>query len=269
MPDSPTNREVVIAELGTVGFESFAESDLNIEAFIPSVNFLPELLVGLFDPYLSIFSLEYTTDTIPDQNWNEVWEENYFTPLVIADRCVIRSPSHLDYPKMEYEIVIHPNMAFGTGNHETTSMIVEFLLQEDLSGKRILDMGCGTGILGIMAMKRGGSFLTAIDIDEWAVESARANFALNQIEDFELILGDAKRLPNSTYDLILANIHKNILIADMSTYSQEMKSGGRIVLSGFLYEDLGAITQQASDCGLMYQKHWERDGWIASLYVKK
>ncbi len=162
------------------------------------------------------FSLKSTRETIESKNWNEEWEKNYFKPLVIAGKCVVRAPFQPNFQKRKYEIIIEPNMAFGTGNHETTSMMLEYILNEDLNNKTVLDMGCGTGILSIMASMKGAKKITAIDIDEWSFKGTQENAALNNIKNIDVKHGDASLLGDETYDFIFANIHKNVLIADIA-----------------------------------------------------
>src|SRR5665647_2288575 len=163
-PDTEINREILVAELGNIGYESFTETDEFVEAYIPTPDFSDSAISDLFPINFSGFRFTWIAENIPDQNWNEVWEKNYFQPIIIAERCLIRAPFHTDYTKAEYEIVIEPGMAFGTGNHETTSLMISEILNQDLNGKIVLDMGCGTGILSILASMRGAAKITGIDI---------------------------------------------------------------------------------------------------------
>ena len=162
--------DTLISQLGEVGYESFVETERGFEAYIPTAKFSEEVLIKTLKQVKGKFSINYNLETIADQNWNEVWEKNYFEPLVINDICLIRAPFHKEYPVCPIEIIIEPNMAFGTGNHETTSLMVETILKEKLEGKTVLDMGCGTGILAILASKLGAKKITAIDIDSWSFE---------------------------------------------------------------------------------------------------
>ena len=227
-PDTEINREILVAELGNIGYESFTETDESVEAYIPSADFSEETLSHLLPIDFNHFRFSSTSETIPEQNWNEVWEKNYFQPLLIANQCLIRAPYHTDYPSAPYEIVIEPGMAFGTGNHETTSLMISEILEEHLIGKTVLDMGCGTGILSILAAKRGAEKITSIDIDQWAINSTIENSTFNNVLNLEIIQGGAESIPNLKYDFIYANIQRNILLNDMPQYCKVLKRGGRI-----------------------------------------
>jgi ribosomal protein L11 methyltransferase len=266
-PDQQDFREIVIATLGENGFESFVEQDQHLEAFIQSGNFNKTLLNGsLFEP---LFSFDWNIETIADQNWNEVWEKNYFQPLVIGDNCVIRAPFHTDYPSAKYELVIEPNMAFGTGNHETTTLMIEQLLSMELEGKKVLDMGCGTGVLAMLASKRGATELMAIDIDQWAYEGTLENCRINQCSNITVMMGDSSLLGHQTFDLILANIHKNVLLNDVHKYSEVLNPGGILIMSGFYDTDLSDISDAALEAQLHPFDHQVRNKWVAAVYQKK
>lgn len=265
-PDNEIHREILIAELGGIGFESFSETDEVVEAFIPSAHFSGSLLLdNLLIDYP--FSFKYNVEKIPDQNWNEVWEKNYFKPLLINNQCLIRAPFHTDYPKAQYEIVIEPKMAFGTGNHETTYLIVMEILKSKVVGKKVLDMGCGTGILGILASMMGADSITAIDIDEWAYHNTVENAKYNNIFNLEAKLGGAELLRGEKYDLILANIQRNILLNDLPSYYEALKKGGQLIMSGFYLEDLAAIQQKAGKLGLKYIGNSEKNNWVAANFI--
>jgi len=267
-PDSELNREILIANLGEEGFESFNETDDCIEAFIPSADLNAELLPGIFSN-ISLFKTDFDIEDIPDQNWNEVWEKNYFKPLMIDNRCLIRAPFHKDFPVAEYEIIIEPQMAFGTGNHETTSLVISKILQQDLDGKKVLDMGCGTGILGILASMRGASDVMAIDIDEWAFNNTVENAKNNGINNINVRQGGADILGEEKFDIVYANIQRNVLINDMKSYSQVMNPGAEIIMSGFYTEDLDAIKDEAERRGLTFKEYSEKRNWVAAKFVKK
>jgi len=262
-------RDVLSAHLGDIGFESFMETDSGLDAFIPEKDFNLSKLQSLVDEQLGDAQISWSKEVIEDKNWNEEWEKNYFQPLLIGEECVIRAPFHKEYPKAKYEIIIEPNMAFGTGNHETTSMMVEAILDEDLKGKAVLDMGCGTGILGILASMKGAEKITAIDISEWAVSGTEENAALNNVNNISVKLGDASLIGNETCDFIFANIHKNVLVEDMEIYSNNLKTGGKILLSGFYLEDLKDIEEEAKKCGLRYKSHQVRRNWVVTIMQKK
>ena len=268
-PDTEINREILIAELGNAGCESFTETDEFVEAYIPTADFSEAGLTKLFPHDFSYFKFSFTTEVIPDQNWNEVWEKNYFQPLVIADRCLIRAPFHTDYPKTEYEIVIEPGMAFGTGNHETTSLIIAKIFEQELIGKTVLDMGCGTGILGILASMRGAKKIIGIDIDTWAINSSVENAANNNVQNLEVILGGAEARPDTKFDFIYANIQRNILLNDMPQYCKALKQGGELLMSGFYFDDLESIKEWAFELGLAFKDFTENEKWVVAAFTSK
>ncbi|MCX6239016.1 MAG: 50S ribosomal protein L11 methyltransferase [Bacteroidia bacterium] len=268
-PDTEINREILIAELGYIGYESFTETDELVEAYIPSDDFSEENLINLLSNDFQTIQFSYTSEIIPDQNWNEVWEKNYFQPLIIADRCLIRAPFHTDYPKAEYEIVIEPGMAFGTGNHETTSLMIAEILKQDLVGKAVLDMGCGTGILSVLASMRGAGHITEVDIDSWAVKSTAVNAVFNKISNLEIIQGGAEAIPDKKFDFIYANIQRNILLNDMPQYCKVLKLGGELVMSGFYFDDLGSIKERATELGLQFKGLTEIERWVATVFTLK
>ena len=268
-PDTEINREILIAELGNAGCESFTETDEFVEAYIPTADFSETALIKLFPMDFSYFKFSYTSEVIPDQNWNEVWEKNYFQPLVIADRCLIRAPFHTDYPQTEYEIVIEPGMAFGTGNHETTSLIIAKIFEQDLIGKTVLDMGCGTGILGILASMRGAKKIIGIDIDTWAINSSVENAAYNKVQNLEMILGGAEAIPDTKFDFIYANIQRNILLNDMPQYCKALKQGGELLMSGFYADDLESIKERALELGLKFKNFTENEKWVVAAFTSK
>jgi len=268
-PDTEINREILVAELGNIGYESFTESDELVEAYIPTSDFSDSALQDLFPIVFSGFQFTWTVENIPDQNWNEVWEKNYFQPIIIAERCLIRAPFHTDYPKAEYEIVIKPGMAFGTGNHETTSLMISEILKQDLNGKTVLDMGCGTGILSILASMRGAGKITGIDIDSWATNSTIENATYNKISNLNVIQGGADTIPDAKFDFIYANIQRNILLNDMPLYFNALKRGGELIVSGFYSDDLEPIKVRAAELGLQFRRSTENENWIAAVFTSK
>ncbi|MFA9389889.1 MAG: 50S ribosomal protein L11 methyltransferase [Prolixibacteraceae bacterium] len=265
-PDNQENRDILIALLSEKGFESFVETEENIEAYIPEDLHL-SVKIDQFEMILP-FKITFEMELIPDQNWNEVWEKNYFKPLLFADQCVIRAPFHTDFPKAKYEIIIEPNMAFGTGNHETTALMIEHILELNVPDKKILDMGCGTGILSILASKRHAKSILSIDIDTWSYEGTRENAALNNCSNIEVLHGDASLLGKQSFDYIFANIHKNVLIDDMSNYATVLKSNGTILLSGFYENDLQDIVDVALHNGLNLISYKSKNKWVAAKFQK-
>ncbi len=270
-PYSETAADVLSALTADIGFESFAECEGGVKAYIQQSLFdedaLKQTIAGFPLPDTGI---DYTIDEPEDKDWNEEWEKNFFQPIVIGDRCVIHSTFHKDYPKAEYDIVINPQMAFGTGHHETTSSILAELLEADLKGKSVLDMGCGTSILAILASMRGADPVTAIDIDDWCVNNSRDNIALNRIENITVELGDASLLKGrKPFDVIIANINRNILLNDLPAYAECMRPGSEIYMSGFYTEDIPAIRSKGESLGMEFVHFREKHNWAAVKLVMK
>jgi ribosomal protein L11 methyltransferase len=265
-PDSIENREILVAVLSDLAFESFDETEEQVLGYIPgeSFNFAEMNEITSTLP----FSVETENEMIPDQNWNEVWEKNYFKPLLIGRRCLVRAPFHTEYEPAEFELVIEPKMAFGTGNHETTTLVAEQILDMDLTGKTVLDMGCGTGILGMLASLKGAKSVTAIDIDTWSFESTVENARLNNIFNLEAKLGDASLLGSETYEVIFANIHKNVIINDLPVYEKVLQSGGRLYLSGFYTHDMPDVKAKAESLGLQERGFHEKNNWVVYWFAK-
>lgn len=266
-PNDEIARELLMAELGNVGFESFVETDETIEAYIPSKDFNQEILETENLRHNDFFRFSHTTEIIADQNWNEVWEQNYFEPLLIEEQVLIRAPFHTTYQEAPFQIIINPKMAFGTGNHETTHLMISAILKMDVKDKKVLDMGCGSGILAIMASMKGASEVTAIDIDEWSFNNTLENAELNGIGNIRVLLGDANLLTDQSFDMILANIQRNILLQDMEVYNKVLKTGGHLIMSGFYMTDLDAITEKAKELGLSLQSANERSNWCAASFI--
>lgn len=261
--------DVLSALAGEIGFESFVECEGGVQAYIQQSlfdeNALKEMLANFPVPDTKI---TYTITEPEDKDWNEEWEKNFFQPIVIDNRCVIHSTFHHDYPHAEYDIVINPQMAFGTGHHETTSSILGELLDADLKGKSVLDMGCGTSILAILASMRGADPVTAIDIDDWCVNNSRDNIVLNHISNITVELGDASLLKGrKPFDIIIANINRNILLNDMATYATCMHKGSELYMSGFYVEDIPAIREKAESLGMTFVHHREKNRWVAVKFV--
>ena len=254
----------LIAELGPLGFDSFEQDAYELKAFIPTEQYDADATRELLDAFpVAGFSYTLTVEELPDINWNEEWEKNYFQPILLGDdACLIRAPFHDPRPEVPLEIIINPKMAFGTGNHETTSLVGEWILSHDVSGQRVLDMGCGTGILGLIALKRGARHLTAIDIDPWAYANVQENAALSGVTIDEMLCGDAALLEGREgYDLILANITRNILLEDMPRYREVMRPGARLILSGFYEEDIPLLRARGEELGLTFVSSEARQRW--------
>ena len=262
-PACATASEVMMAQMGDLGYESFVETPDGFEAYIPTPAFDPEALAGL-DPMVEGVGYRWQAETIADQNWNKVWEQNFFEPIVIGGKCQIRSTFHKPIADTEYEIIINPQMAFGTGHHQTTELMITFLADMDLHGQSVLDMGCGTGILGIFASMRGAAHVHGIDIDTWCRDNSLDNIALNSIGNMTVAVGDASAIdPQARYDTILANINRNILLADMPRYAAALAPGGTLLLSGFYADDVPMLRDAARQLGLELADSRQKDSWTA------
>ena len=270
-PCTETVNDVLAAVLGDAGFESFVEQEDGIAAYIQKDLYDETTVKTVIAEFpLPDTKIEYTFTEAEDKDWNEEWEKNFFQPIVIDNRCVIHSTFHKDYPKAEYNIVINPQMAFGTGHHETTSSILGELLEADLKGKSVLDMGCGTSILAILASMRGAGKVTAIDIDDWCVNNSRDNIALNGISNITVELGDASLLNGrEPFDVVIANINRNILLQDMPAYAACMKKGSELYISGFYTEDIPVLREKAESLGMEYVHHREKHNWAAVKFIMK
>ncbi len=253
--------EILIAELGYAGFESFVETEEGVTAYIQKDEWKEDILedVDILDS--EEFAISFCSSEIEQVNWNSEWEKN-FDPIEVDGKCTVRAPFH---PKknFEYEIVIEPKMSFGTGHHETTFMMLQFILENDFKGKSVLDMGCGTAVLAILAEMRGATHIDAIDIDEWCFENSMENIQRNNCKNISVKLGDASLLGNKKYDTIIANINRNILLNDMEAYVKCLNKGGSLFLSGFYNDDLPAITDCCNKLGLEFVENKEKNKWVA------
>lgn len=263
-PCSDTATDIMAAILADAGYESFVPDDSGLTAYIRNELYSPEAVREAIDAFpLPDVRITATSEFIEGRDWNHEWEKNYFQPIVVADRCVIHSSFHTGYPACEYDIAIDPKMAFGTGHHATTSLIIGRLLEEDLTGKAVTDMGTGTGILAILAAMRGASPVTAIEIDPAAEINARENVASNGHPEIGVRLGDASLLPDVPQaDIFIANINRNIITADLHSYAAAMKPGATLLLSGFYEADIPVIMEVARPLGLEYEGHTVKgDNW--------
>lgn len=260
------HKDLLINALSEIGFDTFEDIENGFKAYIPSLEFNAdevELLMGVFG---AMFSFTFTAKSIPHQNWNELWESN-FEPLQVSNRCYIRATFHEPHPEYEYEIVIDPKMAFGTGHHQTTALMMEFMLDENFSGQKVLDMGCGTGILAILASKMGAKDILAIDYDGICYESTIENSELNGINNIEALCGSKEVIPDQKFDTILANINRNILLDQLDRYSEVAKPGSALFLSGFYEElDLSIIKQKCDSVGFSYIHHKVLNNWVSAKF---
>ena len=265
-PKEPAT-EILIAELGGVGFESFVETENGITAYIQKEDWNETILEDIYVLNSDEFSIAYNKKEVVQTNWNAEWEKN-FTPIQVDGLVSIRAPFH-ENPNLKYDIVIEPKMSFGTGHHETTHMMVQHLLNLDLSNKKVLDMGCGTGILAIFAEMKGANPTDAIDIDNWCYENSLENVERNNCKYISVYEGDSSLLINKKYDVIIANINRNILLMDMEIYTNCLNEHGILLLSGFYQEDIPVIDAAVSKYGLKLEKYIERNNWVALKYNKE
>ena len=257
--------EILIAELGEKAFETFTESENGISAYVKKDLWDENILDDIYILQSEEFKIEYTVEEIDQINWNEEWEKN-FEAIDVDGKCHVRAPFH---PKTdaEFDIVIEPKMSFGTGHHETTHMMIQHLLEMDVKGLKTLDMGCGTAILAILAEMKGAEPIDAIDIDNWCYLNSIENAERNNCKHITVYEGDAALLAGKSYDLIIANINRNILLNDMQAYVDCLNKGGIILFSGFYEEDIPFIDASCAEKGLTYVKKFQRNNWVSLKYV--
>ena len=268
-PNTEVNRDIIASLLAEIGFESFIESENGIDAYISEKLYSEEQLSDVLDTFpIPDVQIKQHVEYIKSKDWNEEWEKNFFQPIIIDNQVVIHSSFHQNIPQLPYDIVINPKMAFGTGHHSTTSLMVSYLLELDLENKSFLDMGCGTAILAILARMKNANPVTAIDIDEWAYENSAENVLLNHTEDIEIKLGDVSLLGKDKYDFIFANINRNILLADISVYVSCLFRGASLYMSGFYQEDIEAIRNECEKHNLKFISFKEKANWSAVHFLK-
>ena len=264
-PSSDIQHDLLTTMLAEIGFDSFMDESHCLKAYCSEENrddnAVDELLK---EPALSDIRL-LNIEEMPDKDWNELWEASY-QPVVVNERCRVRAPFHAPDSSFEFDLVIEPKMSFGTANHETTAQIIQLMLETDFRGKEVLDMGSGTAVLAILAKKLGAARTVAIDNDEWAYRNAFTNIELNGINDIEIVLGDASSIKGQ-FDVVLANINRNILLRDMHLYVAAMRPKAHIFFSGFYVEDLPSIQAEAERLGLHYQRHLSRNNWVAAEFI--
>jgi ribosomal protein L11 methyltransferase len=263
------NVEIISAYLSEFGFEGVAEDEI-VKAYVAENEKTDEEIKILLDELIEkkLCFEEYTIDIIKPKNWNEEWEKNYFQPILIGEQCLIKSSFHKTDLKAKYEIIIDPKMSFGTGHHETTSMMAEYILETDIKGKIVMDMGTGTGILGILASMIGCGKIIGIDNDSWCYENAQENIEKNNIHNFEMILGDAGMLKSypDTFDVFIANINRHILLADIKYYVKAMRRPSTLLLSGFYSEDLADVDSECIKHGLKLIDKKIKKNWICAKF---
>ena len=268
-PISEEASDLMAAFLADMGFESFVADETGLTAYIEASGYSAESVKEMLSDFPMDIDWQIKDEFIKSQDWNEEWEKNYFQPILIGGDCVVHSTFHKDVPEAKYDIVIDPKMAFGTGHHATTSMMLRHLLGMDLRDKSVIDMGTGTGILSILAAMRGATSITGIEIDPDAAENARENVRLNNV-NVEILTGDSSALSTLIpADLFIANINRNVILADLGRYSAALKSGGEMLLSGFYREDVAMLERAASLYGLSIETILEEEGGWTSLRLKK
>ena len=254
--------DVLAALLCEYDYESFVPDETGLTAYVKKELYKEEVLTQVVSDFPMENKIRYAHEIIEGQDWNSEWEKNYFKPIVVKDKCVIHSSFHKDIQQLQYDIVIDPKMAFGTGHHATTSLIIEQLLEMEMEGKSVIDMGTGTGILAILSHMRGAKNISAIEIDPVAHANAIENLKINGADIVNLILGDASSLSNlSSVDVFIANINRNIITQDIESYVCALNMGGIMLLSGFYEEDIPVIMKVAEPLGLKYVTHKVKDKW--------
>lgn len=264
-PKNPAT-EILIAELGHVGFESFVENDTGVTAYIQKQEWNSNILDDLYILGSAEFKIKYSHHEVIQTNWNKEWEKN-FNPIQVDGQVSVRAPFH-ENPSLKFDIVIEPKMSFGTGHHETTHMMIQHLLALDLENKKVLDMGCGTGILAIFAEMKGAQPTDAIDIDSWCYQNSIENVQRNGCKHITVLEGDSSLLKGKKYDVIIANINRNILLSDMKIYTDCLHQEGILLLSGFYKDDIAIIESEVVKHGLVFDKMIQRNSWVALKYLK-
>jgi len=256
--------EQVLARLSVLGFDGFLEEDDQLKAYIEK----GDIEAGSLQELLSDNDIAGARiDEIEDRNWNAEWESDY-EPVVIDGKIMVRAPFHDPVPGIEWDIIIEPKMSFGTAHHETTSQMLSLIARMDLSGKTVLDMGCGTAVLAILAGKKGAGSILAIDNDEWAYHNSLENTLLNDTPDIEVLSGDRKSIENRYFDIIFANINRNILLEDIPHYAAALNPGGILMMSGFYRDDLEQIKKKSAACMLRLADSRSKNNWTAAIFIK-
>lgn len=257
--------EILIAELGYAGFESFVETEHGVSAYINKADWTENVLDDIQILRSDEFQISYTFEEIEQTNWNAEWETN-FNPILVDNECYVRAPFH-EKTDAEYDIIIEPKMSFGTGHHETTHMMIQHILKNDFKDKSVLDMGCGTGVLAILAEMKGAKPIDAIDYDNWCYINSLENVERNNCKAITVMEGDASLLPGRSYDIVIANINRNILLNDMETYVSTLHDNGTLFLSGFYEDDIPIIEAECQKYGLGLVDTLKRNNWVALKFT--
>jgi ribosomal protein L11 methyltransferase len=258
--------DILLAELSDLPFESFEETEEGLKAYIRKSDWHEDLMGQVTLLHNPAFNISLDVREIPPENWNEKWE-THFEPIEIGDRCRVRAPFHPE-KEVTYDIIIEPKMSFGTGHHETTYMMLSLLLERSPEGKTVLDMGCGTAVLAILAAMKGAAEVDAVDIDPWSFVNALENTERNGQERIRVYEGDSGAIPSKKYDLILANINRNVLLADIPLYAEHLVEGGELLLSGFYESDVEVIRECCQTAGLVFTTRRIRNSWVALSFQK-
>jgi len=261
---APDSRDIIAAHLGEFDFESFEETEAGLKAFITEKLYDENIVKATLAGINEMIPFNFYINFIKAENWNETWEKN-FEPVMVSGKCFIRAPFHAPNPDAEFELVIEPKMSFGTAHHETTSMMIELILQKNWTGKKVLDMGCGTGVLAILTAKMGATEIVAIDNDEWAYLNAVENIERNNTNDIKVFQGDDALIENQKFDIIIANINRNILLTQIQNYSKALNAGGEIFLSGFYEEDVPVLLKEAEKYHLNLKQKITKNSWVAMI----
>jgi ribosomal protein L11 methyltransferase len=262
--EAPDSRDIIAAHLSESEFESFEDTETGLKAFIQEHLYNENVVKEALDEISEMIPFTREVIFIPEQNWNETWEKNY-EPVMIAGKCFIRAPFHAPNPEAKYELIIEPKMSFGTAHHETTSMMIELILEKNWQGKKVLDMGSGTGVLAILTSKMGAPEIMAIDNDEWAFLNAVENVERNNTSNIKVLQGDDALIENQKFDVIIANINRNILLAQIQNYSRALNTGGEVFLSGFYEEDVPVLLKETEKYHLKLKQKITKNNWVAMI----
>lgn len=258
--------DLLVHCLGDIGFDSFEETTQGIIGYSPALQFDEKAMNTAIEELPIKLNYNYRIAQIPDQNWNSTWEEHSFEPIEIEERCVIHNSQKYPSETFEYDIIINPRQAFGSGYHETTRLIIKRLLNMNLTNKCVLDMGCGTAVLSILSSMLGANSITAIDIDHWSQENAQENIQLNNLSNITVLLGSIELLGQQKFDIILANINRNILLEHLPTYSKVLNPKGSLIVSGFYKQDIPVLCAKAQSVQLSLNNVSEDRNWVSCSF---
>jgi len=262
LPNTEVITDVLASDLVEIGYETFVTTEIGLDAYVPESAYSEERALQVIQDFILESEITFSSEELEDKDWNEEWEKHYFQPIVIDNDCIIRSTFHKIEGEYKYQILIDPKMAFGTGHHQTTGLILREILKMELQGKSVLDMGCGTAVLAILASMKGADSITGIDIDDWAYKNAIENVRLNNVKNIKLMRGGAELLGDESYEVIFANINRNILLRDIPLYAKAMNHNAKLIMSGFYKEDIPAIQLKCEEVGLTYSHFNELDNWV-------